>query len=193
VIQLLHIFCRPNKKGTFIVAVLEHGFLYVSLSQLTEKIYKNLDYMTRLARFTVPFPLFAYPIYLVSAFFYQELRQQCVVIILNTQFKVMSFVCDVNSFQFGRSPGKEGSHFNPYSNLFPPNERKGIAISTLCWLIMFSLLIYLSFIISPLQVIKVYGIPYWVNHHSFTVNASYFFQLCNWKFEIVTTSSPLTI
>ncbi|QCE00901.1 omega-3 fatty acid desaturase [Vigna unguiculata] len=93
---------------------------------LTEKIYKNLDYMTRLARFTVPFPLFAYPIYL-----------------------------------FGRSPGKEGSHFNPYSNLFPPNERKGIAISTLCWLIMFSLLIYLSFIISPLQVIKVYGIPYW--------------------------------
>ena len=27
---------------------------------------------------------------------------------------------------------KEGSHFNPYNNLFPPNEKKGIAISTVC-------------------------------------------------------------
>ena len=65
-------------------------------------------------------------------------------------------------FQFSRSPGKEGSHFNPYSNLFPPSERKGIAISTLCWATMFSLLIYLSFITSPLLVLKLYGIPYWV-------------------------------
>jgi len=74
-------------------------------------------------------------------------------------------------FQFGRSPGKEGSHFNPYSNLFPPNERKGIAISTLCWVIMFSLLIYLSFITSPLLLLKLYGVPYWVNHHSYTVTS----------------------
>jgi len=87
------------------------------------------------------------------------------------QFKVMSFVCDLNSFQFGRSPGKEGSHFNPYSNLFPPNERKGIALSTLCWVIMFSLLIYLSFITSPLLMLKVYGVPYWVNPHSYTVTS----------------------
>ncbi|RDX60746.1 Omega-3 fatty acid desaturase, endoplasmic reticulum, partial [Mucuna pruriens] len=94
---------------------------------LTEKIYKNLDNMTRLMRFTVPFPLFVYPIYL-----------------------------------WGRSPGKEGSHFNPYSNLFSPSERKGIAISTACWLAMFSLLIYLSFITSPLLLLKLYGIPYWI-------------------------------
>ncbi|KAG4966367.1 hypothetical protein JHK84_040957 [Glycine max] len=94
---------------------------------LTEKIYKNLDNMTRLVRFTVPFPLFVYPIYL-----------------------------------FSRSPGKEGSHFNPYSNLFPPSERKGIAISTLCWVTMFSMLIYLSFITSPVLLLKLYGIPYWI-------------------------------
>nr|ABV00680.1 microsomal omega-3 fatty acid desaturase A [Glycine max] len=94
---------------------------------LTEKIYKNLDNMTRLVRFTVPFPLFVYPINL-----------------------------------FSRSPGKEGSHFNPYSNLFPPSERKGIAISTLCWVTMFSMLIYLSFITSPVLLLKLYGIPYWI-------------------------------
>lgn len=64
--------------------------------------------------------------------------------------------------QWTRSPGKEGSHFNPYSNLFTPSERKEVAISTLCWVIMLSLLLYLSSTTSPLLMLKVYGVPYMV-------------------------------
>ncbi|KAH1265080.1 Omega-3 fatty acid desaturase, endoplasmic reticulum [Glycine max] len=63
---------------------------------LTEKFYKNLDNMTRMLRFTLPLPIFAYPFYLWS-----------------------------------RSPGKEGSHFNPYIKLFSPGERRDVLTSTL--------------------------------------------------------------
>nr|AEF80000.1 fatty acid desaturase 3 [Corylus heterophylla] len=92
---------------------------------LTEKLYKSLSYSTRLLRFTVPFPLFAYPFYLWS-----------------------------------RSPGKQGSHFNPYSKLFTPNERKDVITSTLCWSVMAALLISLSYAIGPIQMLKLYGIPH---------------------------------
>nr|QFR98376.1 FAD3-4 [Arachis hypogaea] len=92
---------------------------------LPEKIYKSLDNVTKLMRFTVPFPIFAYPFYL-----------------------------------WRRSPGKEGSHFNPYGKLFSPNERKDVMISTMCWVAMFSLLLFLSFIVTPLSILKLYGIPY---------------------------------
>ncbi|XVF46761.1 hypothetical protein PTKIN_Ptkin03bG0054400 [Pterospermum kingtungense] len=92
---------------------------------LPEKIYNNLDISTRFLRFTVPFPLFAYPIYL-----------------------------------WHRSPGKEGSHFNPYSNLFTPQERKLVMTSTACWAAMAILLAILSIAIGPIQVFKLYGVPY---------------------------------
>ncbi|KAI4318201.1 hypothetical protein L6164_025997 [Bauhinia variegata] len=94
---------------------------------MTEKIYTNLDSATRMLRFTLPFPIFAFPFYL-----------------------------------WNRSPGKEGSHFNPYSNLFSPKERKDVLISTLCWATMFALLLYLSFVIGPIQMLKLYGVPYWI-------------------------------
>lgn len=35
--------------------------------QLTEKMYRSLDASARFLRFTVPFPVFAYPMYLVSS------------------------------------------------------------------------------------------------------------------------------
>ncbi|KAF3454255.1 hypothetical protein FNV43_RR04702 [Rhamnella rubrinervis] len=94
---------------------------------LPEKIYKSLDLATKLMRFTVPFPIFAYPFYLWT-----------------------------------RSPGKEGSHFNPYSNLFNPSERKAVMTSTICWSLMFALLVYLSFAVGHLRVLKLYAVPYWV-------------------------------
>ncbi|KAK2376468.1 omega-3 fatty acid desaturase, chloroplastic [Trifolium repens] len=111
---------------------------------LTEKVYKNLDNVTKFVRFSLPLPMFAYPIYL-----------------------------------WRRSPGKSGSHFDPYSDLFSPNERKEVAVSTLCWLVMFSLLLYLSFTTSPLLILKLYGVPYWIfvmwldfvtylHHHGYT-------------------------
>ncbi|KAL6503763.1 Omega-3 fatty acid desaturase, chloroplastic [Orobanche gracilis] len=92
---------------------------------LPEKIFKNLDNVTKKLRFTLPFPMLAYPIYLWS-----------------------------------RSPGKIGSHYHPDSDLFVPNERKGVITSTVCWTAMVALLAGLSFLVGPLQVLKLYGVPY---------------------------------
>ncbi|KAL0299274.1 UNVERIFIED_CONTAM: Omega-3 fatty acid desaturase, chloroplastic [Sesamum radiatum] len=92
---------------------------------LSEKIYKNLDNATKKLRFTLPFPMLAYPIYL-----------------------------------WNRSPGKTGSHFHPDSDLFVPSERKDVITSTVCWTAMVALLVGLSFVMGPLQLLKLYGIPY---------------------------------
>lgn len=94
---------------------------------LPQKIYRSLNAATKSLRFTVPFPLLAYPFYLWS-----------------------------------RSPGKTGSHYNPNSDLFVPNERKDIITSTACWTAMVGLLVGLSCTIGPMQVLKLYGVPYWI-------------------------------
>ncbi|XP_030537209.1 omega-3 fatty acid desaturase, chloroplastic-like [Rhodamnia argentea] len=94
---------------------------------LSERIYKSLDTITRSLRFTVPFPMLAYPFYLWS-----------------------------------RSPGKRGSHFHPESDLFVASERKDVITSTACWTAMVGLLVGLSFVMGPLQLLKLYGIPYWI-------------------------------
>ncbi|KAK4763789.1 hypothetical protein SAY87_013227 [Trapa incisa] len=92
---------------------------------LTEKLYRSLDASSKFLRFTLPFPVFAYPLYLIY-----------------------------------RSPGKEGSHFNPYSDLFTPNERKDVTLSTSCWAAMAVALLYASFVFGATQVFKLYGVPY---------------------------------
>ncbi|KAK7287449.1 hypothetical protein RIF29_00727 [Crotalaria pallida] len=94
---------------------------------LSEKIYKSLDLATRILRFTIPFPMLAYPFYLWS-----------------------------------RSPGKSGSHFHPDSDLFVPNERKDVITSTICWTAMAALLVGLGFVVGPIQLLKLYVIPYWI-------------------------------
>ncbi|CAI9761872.1 unnamed protein product [Fraxinus pennsylvanica] len=93
---------------------------------LPEKIYKNLDKVTQTLRFTVPFPMLAYPFYL-----------------------------------WNRSPGKTGSHFDPNSDLFVPNERKDVITSTICWTAMAALLVGLSFVLGPVKLLQLYGVPYW--------------------------------
>ncbi|KAI3474216.1 hypothetical protein Pfo_029004 [Paulownia fortunei] len=93
---------------------------------LPERIYKSLDILPRTLRFTVPFPMLAYPFYL-----------------------------------WNRSPGKTGSHFDPNSDLFVPTERKDVMASTICWTAMAALLVGLSFVIGPIELIKLYGVPYW--------------------------------
>ncbi|KMT18193.1 hypothetical protein BVRB_2g023650 [Beta vulgaris subsp. vulgaris] len=92
---------------------------------LSEKMYNSLDTMTKKLRFTFPFPLLAYPIYL-----------------------------------WRRSPGKAGSHFNSESDLFTPNEKHDVMISTLCWSAMAALLVSLCFVMGPIHLLKLYGIPY---------------------------------
>lgn len=65
--------------------------------------------------------------------------------------------------QWVRSPGKTGSHYDPNSDLFVPNERKDVITSTACWMAMAALLVGLSFVMGPIQLLKLYGIPYWVS------------------------------
>jgi len=74
----------------------------------------------------------------------------------------------VLSIQWSRSPGKTGSHFNPDSDLFVPSERKDVITSTICWTAMAALLVGLGFVMGPVQLLKLYGIPYAVNSISFS-------------------------
>ncbi|KAJ6819437.1 omega-3 fatty acid desaturase, chloroplastic-like [Iris pallida] len=94
---------------------------------LPEKIYRGLDFVTKKLRFSLPFPMLAYPFYLWS-----------------------------------RSPGKKGSHFHPSSDLFLPNEKKDVITSTACWSAMVAILAGLTWFMGPLQMLKLYFIPYWV-------------------------------
>lgn len=68
-----------------------------------------------------------------------------------------------NYLQWGRSPGKKGSHFHPNSDLFTPNEKKDVITSTLCWTTMVAVLVGLSFVMGPVQLLKLYGVPYTVS------------------------------
>ncbi|XP_071934499.1 omega-3 fatty acid desaturase, chloroplastic-like isoform X2 [Coffea arabica] len=63
---------------------------------------------------------------------------------------------------WGRSPGKTGSHFDPSSDLFVPSERNDVITSTVCWAAMAALLVGLSFVVGPVQLLKLYGVPYWI-------------------------------
>uniref|UniRef100_A0A453IB64 Fatty acid desaturase domain-containing protein n=1 Tax=Aegilops tauschii subsp. strangulata TaxID=200361 RepID=A0A453IB64_AEGTS len=92
---------------------------------LPQRLYNSLDNMTKKLRFSMPFPMLAFPLYL-----------------------------------FARSPGKEGSHFNPNSDLFQPNEKKDVLTSTASWLAMIGVLAGLTFVMGPLKILKLYAIPY---------------------------------
>uniref|UniRef100_A0A6N2KVX3 Fatty acid desaturase domain-containing protein n=1 Tax=Salix viminalis TaxID=40686 RepID=A0A6N2KVX3_SALVM len=61
---------------------------------------------------------------------------------------------------WSRSPGKTGSHFHPNSDLFVPSEKIDVITSTACWAAMVALLVGLSFVMGPIQLLKLYGIPY---------------------------------
>ncbi|CAL4904658.1 unnamed protein product [Urochloa decumbens] len=94
---------------------------------ITEKLYQQLEPRTKKLRFTVPFPLLAFPVYL-----------------------------------WYRSPGKTGSHFLPSSDLFTPKERGDVMVSTTCWSIMLASLLAMACALGPIQVLKMYGLPYLV-------------------------------
>ncbi|MQM01685.1 hypothetical protein Taro_034440 [Colocasia esculenta] len=98
-----------------------------SWQPLSEKIYNSLDYATWKLRFTFPFPLLAWPIYL-----------------------------------WFRSPGKTGSHFNPYSDLFSPSDRADVVTSTLCWTAMALLLARWTCAMGTTAMLKLYWVPYLV-------------------------------
>jgi fatty acid desaturase len=67
------------------------------------------------------------------------------------------------SLQWSRSPGKSGSHYDPKSDLFVPNEAKLVTTSTTCWVAMLATLAALTFAVGPLWMFKLYVVPYWVS------------------------------
>ncbi|XP_057955141.1 omega-3 fatty acid desaturase, endoplasmic reticulum-like [Malania oleifera] len=60
------------------------------------------------------------------------------------------------------SLGKCRSHFNPYSELFTPNERKDVMISTVWYTATVALLVWASFAFGLLLLLKVYTVPYMI-------------------------------
>lgn len=111
---------------------------------IPEKTYRKLEPSTRILRFSLPFPLFAYPLYL-----------------------------------WFRGPGKEGSHFDPNSDLFSPKEKKFVMTSNACLIAMILLLGCLCSLLGPIQILKLYGVPYlifvmwldgvtYLHHHGYT-------------------------
>ncbi|CAH8284159.1 unnamed protein product [Eruca vesicaria subsp. sativa] len=64
-------------------------------------------------------------------------------------------------YLWARSPGKKGSHYHLDSDLFLPKERKDVLTSIACWTAMSALLICLNFVMGPMKMLKLYGIPYW--------------------------------
>jgi omega-3 fatty acid desaturase (delta-15 desaturase) len=65
-------------------------------------------------------------------------------------------------YLFKRSPGKEGSHFNPNSPLFKPSEKWDVITSTICWGAMAAFLAFGTYEWGLMWFIKYYLGPYLV-------------------------------
>ncbi|HEY9850604.1 MAG TPA: fatty acid desaturase [Leptolyngbyaceae cyanobacterium] len=63
-------------------------------------------------------------------------------------------------YLFKRSPGKQGSHFNPNSPLFKPSEKWDIITSTVCWSLMIGFLGWLTYQFGWMFLLKYYLGPY---------------------------------
>eukprot|EP01018_Ginkgo_biloba_P039733 Gb_32148 [translate_table: standard] len=63
--------------------------------------------------------------------------------------------------QWYRGLGKEGSHFDPNSDLFVLSEREDVLRTTLCCSLMVSLLLGLAIVMGPMWILKLYDVPYW--------------------------------
>eukprot|EP00245_Coleochaete_scutata_P002028 TRINITY_DN125_c0_g1_i1.p1 TRINITY_DN125_c0_g1~~TRINITY_DN125_c0_g1_i1.p1 ORF type:complete len:472 (+),score=58.33 TRINITY_DN125_c0_g1_i1:109-1416(+) len=62
-----------------------------------------------------------------------------------------------------RSPGKDGSHFDPDSDLFNSGERNDVLTSTACWFAMVGILAACTVKLGPLMMFNLYVVPYWIN------------------------------
>ncbi|WCL49565.1 fatty acid desaturase [Leptospira sp. GIMC2001] len=63
-------------------------------------------------------------------------------------------------YLFVRSPGKDGSHFHPKSNLFKENERSQVVLSTTLWVIMVCFLGWTIFQYGIISFLIYYFVPY---------------------------------
>ena len=79
--------------------------------------------------------------------------------------------------QWWRSPGKRGSLFHPDSDLFLPNEKGDVTVSTVCWSTMLAFLLVSAWIAGPVTVLKLYGVPYAVSVHENSIYLCLFKRL----------------
>jgi len=61
-----------------------------------------------------------------------------------------------------RSPGKDGSHFHPGSNLFRPSEKWDVVLSSSLWFLFFGFLCFLGWQFGLATLAKYYIAPYFV-------------------------------
>jgi len=61
-----------------------------------------------------------------------------------------------------RSPGKEGSHFDPACDLFTPGEKKMVETSNAFMLGMLGVLAVGTLALGPLAMFNLYFVPYWM-------------------------------
>ncbi|KAI3436018.1 hypothetical protein D9Q98_002075 [Chlorella vulgaris] len=89
--------------------------------------YEKLDKWAKLGRLLFPFPLFAYPFYLLN-----------------------------------RSPGKNGSHYDPKSDLFTASEGPLVETSNKFQCAWIGFLAGCTVALGPLAMLNLYVLPYWV-------------------------------
>uniref|UniRef100_A0A1D1ZBE1 Omega-3 fatty acid desaturase, chloroplastic n=1 Tax=Anthurium amnicola TaxID=1678845 RepID=A0A1D1ZBE1_9ARAE len=89
---------------------------------------------------------------------YKSLDSQTRMLRFKLPFPLLAFPL----YLWVRSPGKEGTHFNPGSDLFLRNEKKDVLTSTACWMAMAGLLAGLTWLLGPMQMTKLYFMPYLV-------------------------------
>lgn len=74
------------------------------------------------------------------------------------RFKLVLFVYPL--YLFKRSPGKQGSHFNPNSLLFNSSEKWYVITSTIFWTLMMIFLVFLTYQWGFIWLLKYYLGPY---------------------------------
>ena len=74
------------------------------------------------------------------------------------RYKMVLFLYPL--YLFKRSPGRQGTHFNPSSPLFKPSEKWDIITSTVCWTLMLALLAFLTYQWGWMWLLKYYLGPY---------------------------------
>lgn len=62
-----------------------------------------------------------------------------------------------------RSPGKEGSHYDPKCDLFRENEGSLVQTSNAFLIGFTAILAAFTFALGPIAMFKLYVVPYWVN------------------------------
>ena len=66
-------------------------------------------------------------------------------------------------YLWNRSPGKQGSHYDPDCDLFVPSERRMVQTSNAFLIGMLGLLAACTFKLGVVSMLNLYFMPYWMN------------------------------